>query len=125
MRLRSDSFVDIDDIPDATVEFNFSTAVANALMCVTDLMECCNAGDQNLPQSLGEWYHPNGSLVTFGGEGSAFRRNRGQSVVRLLRMNNPTERGRFRCELPDAQGGNQTNYVNICELSHSFTSPVI
>ena len=122
MRLRSDSFVDIDDIPDVTVEFNFSTATANGLMCITDLMECCNAGYQNLPQSLGEWYYPNGSLVVFGGEGSAFRRNRGQSVVRLLRMNNPTERGRFRCELPDNQHVNQINYVNIREL---ITSPVI
>ena len=109
VRLTNNGLVDIDDIPDgATVGFH--TAVANALMCVTGLVECCN------PPKLGEWYFPDGSLVAFGTGGTMFRRNRGQSVIRLWRRGNPMERGRFRCELPNNGGVNQINYVNICEF---------
>ena len=125
VRLSNNSLVDIDDIPDE-MTVGLDTAVANALMCVTDLVECCNARQQRLPQSLGEWYYPNGSLVAFGSVGTTvFRRSRDQSFIRLWRSGNPMERGHFRCELPDAQRVNQTNYVNICELSHEFMSPMI
>ena len=117
VRLRNNSLVDIDDIPDQ-VTVGFLTAAANALMCRTDLVACCNAGLQGLPQNVGDWYHPDGSIVVFGGKSTPFRRNRNQSVINLWRNNNPIERGHFRCELPDAQNVNQTRYVNICELSH-------
>jgi hypothetical protein len=36
-------------------------------------------------------------------------------VVRLNRQGNPTERGRFHCEVPNAAGVNVTVYVNIGE----------
>ena len=118
MRLLNNSLVDIDDIPDEiTVGFEAASTI-NALMCVTDLMECCHAVLQGIPQNVGEWIYPDGSPVIFGSGGTIFRRNRGQSVIRLWRSNNPAERGRFRCELPDAQNVNQIRYVNICELSH-------
>ena len=43
VRLLNDSLIDIDDIPDeATLGFNVVTL--NALNCITDLVECCNAG---------------------------------------------------------------------------------
>ena len=115
VRLPNNSLVDIDDIPDENIVGSDTVAIANALMCMTDLVECCNAAQRDVPGSLGEWYYPDGSLVKYRG---TFRRNRGRSVVRLWRNNNPMERGRFYCELPDAQTVNQTNYVNICKLSH-------
>ena len=116
MRLPNNSLVDIDDIPDDSI-VGLDAAVATALMCVTDLVDCCNSGEQNTSVSLGEWYHPNGSLVVFNAGDAMFHGNRGQSVVRLWRSGNPVERGRFRCELSNNQHVNQTNYVSICELS--------
>ena len=122
MTLFNNSFVDFDDIP------NFSTTGSpvppdNALLCLTTFEECCNAGQQNLPAPLGEWYRPNGELIDFdiASQGTTFRRNRGQSVVRLWRRGDPSERGRFHCEIPIAPNDNRTIYVHICELSHKLS----
>ena len=116
--LPNDSLVNFDDIP------NISTTGGvvddSVLNCRTDLEACCNAYGQMLPAHLGEWYYPNGTAVVFDAEGGAtFRRNRDLMNVRLWRRNAPTERGRFRCELPNAQNVNQTVYVNICELNYT------
>ena len=118
LALPSDSLVDFDDIP------NFSTSGGvvddSVLNCRTDLVACCNAGQQSLPAPVGEWYYPNGTALTFDtspGGGATFRRARGLMIVRLWRRDTPTERGRFRCELPNAQNVNQIVYVNICELT--------
>ena len=103
-----------------------------ALLCVTDLEDCCDA-----PHTVrGDWYYPNGSVVLFDvivpmGEGSrtTFWRNRGPNEVvngqqrygsvRLFRRySRPPGRGRFRCELPNAADPNvnKTLYANIGEL---------
>ena len=118
MRLSNNSLVDIDDIVDESVDSVDLDRVANGLLCMTDLVACCNAIQQNITVALGEWHYPDGSLVMFGAEGTTFRRNRGQSVIRLWRRGNPIERGHFHCEVPDAQNVSQIRYVNICELSH-------
>ena len=117
LTLPNDSLVDIDDIPD-DASVGFVTAVATALMCRTDLFTCCSAGQQGLPQNLGEWYHPDGSGVTFNDGNAKFRINRQRSDINLWRTGHPMQQGRFRCELLDAQNVNQIRYVNICELSH-------
>ena len=94
-----------------------------ALLCLTDLKNCCRS------QQRGNWYYPNGALVLTGTShnGTAFRRNRGSNEmingrqfygsVRLWRRFTPRERGRFRCELPSAAEPrvNQTLNVYICE----------
>ena len=115
--LPSDSLVDLDDIPNLSIDGGAYDV--NALNCRTDLEECCNADLQSLPASLGEWYYPNGTALVFDAQpgGTTFRRNRDLMNVRLWRRATPTERGRFRCELPNAQNVNQTVYVNICELN--------
>ena len=85
----------------------------NALLCLTNDTNCCG-GDNK----MGDWIFPDGTyvgshtsnLVDGLLRGSFFLRNRDQSVVRLYGHNNPSERGRFRCELL-----NSTIYVNICE----------
>ena len=65
----------------------------------------------------GEWYFPNGNSVEIRGTryGDIFYRNRGTRLVRLNRVGNPPERGRFRCEVPNAAGVMVTMYVNIGE----------
>ena len=98
-----------------------------ALLCVTDLEDCCDA-----PRTVrGDWYYPDGSIVLLGTiDGPVtFQRNRGPNEVingrqfygsvRLFRRySRPPERGRFRCELPSAADPsvNQTLYANIGEL---------
>ena len=121
--------MDVDDIlqfPESS-----STAPANdneyhnqSLLCLTDLEDCCNDPHPR----RGSWYYPDGSEVTFNTGSNSFQRNRGPNQVlndqqyygsvRLYRRGNPMERGRFRCELPNAANPfvNQTIYVNICEL---------
>ena len=117
LALPNNSLVDFDDIPD----FSSDSGVVDdsVLNCRTDLEACCNAGQPNVAApGVGEWYYPNGTALTFdGADGATFRRNRGSMNVRLWRRATPPERGRFRCELPNAQNVNQTVYVNICELN--------
>ena len=95
-----------------------------ALLCVTDLEDCCN-----LPHMVrGDWYYPDGRIIDFDVpcDGGTFRRNRGPnevvngrkfygSVRLFYRWSNPPGRGRFRCELPSAAdpNANQTLYANI------------
>ena len=127
----NNSFVDFDDLLYRT---NTDPDPSNArpelhdqaLLCVTDLIDCCES-----PSTVrGDWYYPDGQRILFDGNprNLVFRRNRGQNEiingrqfygsVRLWRRFSPTERGRFRCELPNAADSsvNQTLYVNIGEL---------
>jgi hypothetical protein len=128
----NNSLVDFDDLlyrtayqPDPSN--NDATLHDAALLCVTDLVDCCES-----PQARGDWFYPNGSVVQFDGffftKDRIFRANRGQNEVRsgrqfygsvrLWRRFSPPERGHFRCELPSAANPtvNQTLYANICEL---------
>ena len=120
VRLLNDSLVDIDDIPDELILMYETVSTNPALNCTTDLRECCHTSVPGVSQNLGDWHYPDGSKVAFDivGQNTIFRRNRAQSVVRLWRRGYPMERGRFRCELLNAQRVNQITYVNICELSH-------
>ena len=83
-----------------------------ALLCHTNKTNCCG-----LPNRAGEWYFPNGTRVGIKGVSQdEFYRNRGPQVVRLNRRQgtlNFTDRGLFRCEVPDSRNVNQTVYVNI------------
>ena len=122
LALPNNSLVDFDDIPNLSI-YNYGGVVDDSVLnCRTDLEECCNDALQNLPAPVGEWYYPNGTALTFDtspGGGTTFRRNRGLMNVRLWRRDTPTERGRFYCEVPNAQNVNQTVYVNICELNYT------
>jgi hypothetical protein len=98
------------------------------LMCVTDLVDCCDT------EGRGDWYFPNGTKVPFRTPGNSqyatFLANRGQceemsdgrqfnGSVRLWSRYSPPERGPFHCELPNAADPNvsQILYVNICEFN--------
>ena len=100
--IAANSYVDVDDIGEGD----------DALLCHTDRFNCCTS-----PNTAGQWYFPNRSIVKIEGLSppeNVFFRNRGQSVVRLNRRGNPSERGLFRCEVPTNIGDILQNiYVNI------------
>ena len=90
------------------------------LLCNTDRSDCCRASGSVAAQ--GHWYFPDppGGQVLIRGTrttGNFFYRDRGVRIVRLNRFGTgtPIERGRFRCEIPNADGINVDRYVNIGE----------
>ena len=125
----NNSLVNLVDLLYHTNDLNPPTNAngEQTLMCVTDLVACCET------EGLGNWYFPGGGVIISGG-GNTFQSNRGQNEVingqqfygsvRLWLRYTPPQRGLFRCELPDANGVNQSLYVNICEflmIMQSFT----
>ena len=87
------------------------------LLCHTDRSGCCRNSDGH---AQGHWYFPDppGDQVLIRGErttGDYFYRNRDARIVRLNRVGTPSERGRFRCEIPNASGDMVNLYVNIGE----------
>ena len=94
-----------------------------ALLCITDLEDCCAS-----PRAVrGDWYYPDGSRIEDSGNGFLVNRGPNEVIdgeqfygsVRLFRrFSGAPERGRFRCELPNAANPfvNQILYVNICEF---------
>ena len=134
----NNSLVDVNDLlyntPDLPEPNNTNGLHDQALLCVTDLEDCCES-----PRTVrGEWYYPDGSVVPFdiiGDYGvtiygrTTFLKNRGPhevitgrqfygSVRLFRRWSRPAGRGRFRCELPNAADPNvnQILYANIGEL---------
>ena len=107
----NDSFVGLNDIGGNDDD-------PEALLCHTNNTNCCRAA-----QGLhGDWYFPGGIRVGSFAENTAarrfnniFTRSRDLSVVRLSRYGSPSQRGRFYCEIINANNVNQTIYVNICE----------
>ena len=99
--IANNSYVDVDDIA-----INMS-----ALLCHTNKEDCCG----KLPNRFGEWYFPNGMKVkTEVRTQDEFYRDRATRVVRLNhRKGTFTERGLFRCEVPDDTDTVQSVYVNV------------
>ena len=102
---------------DSTVLVTAIGEGSGGLFCNTDRSDCCRASTGVAAQ--GHWYFPGPSgdrvLIENMRTGDFFYRDRGTGVVRLNRRNNPTERGRFRCEIPDINGDVVNLYVNIGE----------
>ena len=127
--------MDFDDVlntgsPDI-VPTNRNPAPDNAaLECMTDLVDCCGTEPgSRMRAQHGDWFFPDGNRVAFSSGGSQFLANRGPNEVigeqqfngsvRLYRrFSTAPERGRFRCELPNAANPNVNLvlYVNICEF---------
>ena len=107
--IANDSYVNIDYIGEG-----------EALLCLTDKMNCCIH-----PHRAGEWYFPNNDSVKTQGDASSmsmnyFYRNRGIQTVRLNRVQNPPERGRFNCTVPDSTNNTQSIYVNLGKCQTEF-----
>ena len=93
----------------------------NSLICHTNNKECCHIRQTGEDYPLGEWRYPNGSIVHFIDIGhtdkySTFGQNRNRSVVRLWRVLEPKERGRFCCRIPDADFVNHTLCSHIVDV---------
>jgi hypothetical protein len=103
----NNSLIPITDIGETT------SSVNTGLQCITDRMACC------ADARVGQWFFPDGTRVPVLGTGAtmatAFYRNRGvDRTVNLNRLNNvvmPT--GLFCCEVPDADGVDQTVCAEI------------
>ena len=77
-----------------------------ALLCMTDLAACCRTPHSTAP--LGNWFFPNGTGVPnsyIDGQGLMwnFYRNRGQTVVRMIRRRGGVN-GIYHCEIPVSAG---------------------
>ena len=100
---------------------NATTTMGGGLLCITDSSSCCRGFDNPNGGGQGEWYFPNGTAVPIRGDrttGNFFFRDRDAKIVRLNSRNNPTARGRFYCEVPNAAGTIVRVYVNIGEYHH-------
>ena len=85
-----------------------------ALLCYTDLAQCCRGDEMSSRMALGWWFYPNRSSIDSGGFGGDFYRNRDSSLVRLNRRNNATSPvGQFCCVVPDATFTNVTVCANL------------
>ena len=106
----NDSYVYVEDIGHSEGDSN------DSLLCHTDNIKCCES-QQHGKIRKGEWYFPNGTEIKIRKNAnytsSYFYRDRGSQVVRLHRINNPPERGRFFCEIPDSSNEDQIIYVHI------------
>ena len=109
MTIPNDSYVIATDIGTDEV----------GLLCNTERSGCCRTSDGALQ---GHWYLPNGTQVEsfthatiIDPTGNFFSRNRDMGIVRLNRNGNPPQRGRFRCEIPNAAGDLVNLYVHIGE----------
>ena len=122
VNISNDSYVDVECISNVTESADTYT-VASSLLCHTNKRDCCSSQGMR----FGEWYLPSGTAAgTFDRNGGSYRiqtgdfffaRNRGPSVVHLFRGGTPSQRGRFRCEVPNADGVYKTLYANICEFT--------
>ncbi len=82
----------------------------NALLCVTEYEDCCNAQTT----VAGEFYYPDESPVKVRASGDSLYRNRGDQLIRLNRRNGATSPlGRYRCDIPDATGTTKSVFINI------------
>ena len=76
-------------------------------------MPCC----RSVPNTAGEWFFPNGTMVPIKLTATTFYRNRGRDdgTVNLNRLStnvmSPT--GLFCCVVPDATGINQTVCISL------------
>lgn len=81
----------------------------NAVFCKTNKTDCCG-----LPKRAGEFYYPNGDQVSRQSSGDRFYRNRSNQMIRLNRRSGTeSPLGKYRCEIPDADGNMQTMYIEL------------
>ena len=82
----------------------------SALLCKTNRGGCCGTP----PNRFGEFYYPSGIKVPIAKQQQGFYRNRGEKVVRLNRRGGVTSpTGKYRCEIPDANGSMQSIYITL------------
>ena len=84
----------------------------DALLCMTNLTECCRPPHTGTGSAIGNWLFPNGSRVPSSGAQWDFHRIRGQMVVGLHRRRGGVNRI-YCCEIPDSMDVIQTIYIGV------------
>lgn len=100
----------------------------DALLCFTDLRECCQNNLTLGDTSLGDWFYPNGSKVRRYLPDHGFYRSRDQSVVRLHWRKNATVTaliGQFCCKIPDATRNLITICINVINSTNLSSSGLV
>ena len=82
----------------------------DALVCHTTFMKCCTTSDGG--NNLGNWIHPNGSLVSSRRAGNNLYRNSISGAVTLNRIHNLTSvSGIFTCEIPISDSRTESLHI--------------
>ena len=118
IHITNDSYVDMHDIGEGD---------NGALLCVTDLMQCCHDTNTATGTALGQWISPNGTDVPIiDRDGHDFYCDRGHNIVRLNRRNNATSpTGLYCCEVPDSTFTTRRVCANIGGFVHVFDNIII
>lgn len=109
------SYVDVNKIGDRPGE--------SALLCHTDLHECCSANQTASGTGIGYWFFLNYDLVKYNSvsmvstNASFFHWDRDRSVVRLWRHQTPTESGLFCCHVPDSSNTTVIVCANVVNIT--------
>ena len=84
----------------------------HALQCRTSWGKCCKI----FSYGFGGFYYPNGTQVFNETSGYGFHHNKGQNVIHLNRRPAVTSpAGKYRCEIPDADGEKKSIFINLTE----------
>ena len=104
----------------------------DALLCFTDLRECCRRNHTLVSKALGEWLYPDREEVETlekSHPDHRFYRNRDRSVVRLnLRKNAAMAEviiGQFCCKVPDATSSLVTICINVSDSGNYSSSGMV
>lgn len=83
------------------------------LFCLTPNTDCCSDTETpNEANVTGEWYLPDGTLLS-SAENANISRVKVTHAVRLHRTHNTSPTGVYRCDVPDVSGTTQSIYVGI------------
>ena len=88
---------------------------ASALQCTTDSTTCCrNVGGE---MRAGQFHFPvsDATVPNMGTATNGYYRDRLSQLIRLHRQSTGTITGRFRCNIPPANGSPVDLYINIGE----------
>ena len=84
----------------------------DALFCMTNFNACCRPLYTGTGSALGNWYFPNGSVVSSSGKMWDIYRTRGQMVVSVNRRRGGVA-GIYHCVIPDSTNVNQSIYIGV------------
>ena len=125
--IANNSYVDVDSI---------GSNENGALICCTDMTDCCTSTLSPGGVEIGHWYTPGGDnlealdipiepMASGMGEMMPSLVIRGQSLVLLIqvvKLVTIVDLGQFYCEVPDAKGETQRVYVNLCKLQTTYVT---
>ena len=88
----------------------------DALLCITDIADCCRRPYTTNNNAIGNWFFPNGTRVPSAGTQWDFYRSRGWRAVHLHKRRGGAD-GIYRCEIPltqsDAEDVTQTIFIGV------------